>query len=869
MKKTVLHAAILALSMPMTLNALGLGEMTIESALDQPFLAEIEIIDVGSAPLASVRVSLADPENFAEIGLEPAPILGLLTFKIDRNKKGKAVIVVQSTERMTEPYMELVVDMAWPNGQIYKAYTVLLDPPGYQLVFAKAQSSVTYYKKNNAHGQPGVIDKTIVSTAQHNPVNLNDSKKKATYGPTITNESVWQIAQRYKTSEVILPQVVLAIVGANPDAFNKGNLNSLKIGVRLNIPSTEEIAQVPADLATEEVMAHDKAWNEKTSIDHVLAPPYMNAQAASGTNSNIPSLPNTNSSSDSADTNTNAPSINVEPQNSEIPAIPKLTMQSVIPQSTPQLIPTNSAVPVTANNQQQPVVQNKIPQSSEQDATLKAELSITSAAVESVRESNAILMEQLHLLQNQNKKLQEQLDKRDKEIEKMNAQMQVIIKQRTAVASQATPAAPVDNSSSYWPLYLLLLLAAGGGGFAYWYFKIREQSNEESPYLSETPAEPKPFIPLAEPIAISQQEDTSASTNTAGSTVEEKPIEAPDVHEKPVVEKHSTSIEPIEQHLESPEEKIEPSVKKSGRKKQTTVEEPLVSSAPEATLEPEVPEQLETVAPEEPIPELPEEPTKDLIEFDIKTETKDSVKEIPADLSQDSQNEDDNEFISIEPVAEEKIDPVPEVQHEDSEEPIHNGTDVSHDEESTEHDLLEFETSFKEMTEEKADVENPSAEQTKDEDSDMGLDFIPVPVQSAKEDELLKEDAVNADEEPSLDFTTEAPVQEKAPTLGDENHGIDQSITDFFADQNTSENAETAEPKVDKSEESADGETDQTTNPLKSKKALNTLLDLAKTYIGMDDIDSARHSLEEVLEHGSESQKEIAKQLLDEIKDKK
>ncbi|WP_367274391.1 FimV/HubP family polar landmark protein [uncultured Legionella sp.] len=56
-------------------------------------------------------------------------------------------------------------------------------------------------------------------------------------------------------------------------------------------------------------------------------------------------------------------------------------------------------------------------------------------------------------------------------------------------------------------------------------------------------------------------------------------------------------------------------------------------------------------------------------------------------------------------------------------------------------------------------------------------------------------------------------------------------------------------------------------DPLKSTKALNTLLDLAKTYIGMEDFASARHSLDEVLEFGSEAQKEEAIRLLAQIND--
>ena len=437
----------------MTIHAIGLGEMTVKSSIDQPFLAEIELLDVGSAPIVGIKVGVADPENFQQIGLERIAALSLLHFNIEKNAKGKLVIKVDSMERMTEPYMELVVDLIWPNGQLYKAYTVLLDPPGYQLVSTRAHSSPTYYKKvtskNTAHNnEPGVVNKTVITEVQNHRPNLGDGKKKTTYGPTITNENVWQIAQRYKTSETILPQVVLAIVGMNPDAFKDGNLNGLKVGIRLTIPATQEILQVPADLATEEVMAHDKAWNDKSPINHVLSPPYMNGQIT-----NPP------------------PQVNVPPlstadpvKNSKIPAIPKFSVETItpVPGAASKLISNNSIVPVV-NNKLLPDQNNK-QQNSQQDSNMKAEISITTAAVESVRESNALLMEQLHLLQDHNKKLQEQIDKRDKEMALIQSQMKSIMKSRQAVAPQANAQSTNDNSSNLWPLILLLAVAAGGGG---------------------------------------------------------------------------------------------------------------------------------------------------------------------------------------------------------------------------------------------------------------------------------------------------------------------------------------------------------------------------------------------------------------------
>lgn len=788
----------------MSLYGLGLGEMTVKSSLDQPFLAEIELIDVGSAPLMGIRVGVADPENFEQIGMDRAAVLSLLHFKIEKNEHGKFIVLVQSVERMTEPYMEVVVDLTWPHGQLYKAYTVLLDPPGYQLVSTTAQSSPTHYKSGATyHNEPGVINKQVITKVDHNPVSLNDAKKKSTYGPTVTNENIWQIAQRYKTSEVTLPQVVLAIVGTNPDVFVKGNLNGLKIGVRLNIPSTADILNVPADLATAEVMSHDSAWNDKTSINHVLTPPYINIQGMD---------------------------INPSLKNSEIPMIPKLTSQGLSLQGVMQkLIKLNSSIPVITQNQS--IVQPPKPKSIEHNETSKAEISITSAAVESVRESNALLMEQLHLLQDQNKTLQQKLDKRDKQIELIQKQMAVMMKERLAIASQASSSSTNNQPSYFWSLLLLLIAATGGGGFAYWYFRIREEKNKQSPYLTETAIEPRAFVPLVKPVQEEPEAETIIQTVPEPVTPKETNSTA-DLMNVDVVEEPHVSESAAEQAIVK---------KRPGRKKKQPTESSVMTihdteitkARDEEVIKLEEMDEPGSVNRSEPdssheeiIPEtgITDEPQlNDPMEF-----AKTSQEELSRNLS--SEEEPDLPDNEANPVLQE---------------PVHR-------------EVLEFESGLHQsMT--KEPEQNSTKHLSEDaSNQDNALDFY---VPSVEEIDSKKPDNPQNENESAKELVNEA---EQSEHTVDEEHNlnVDKSLSDFFVepektpatDDNAPNTAE-AEPK--------------NTRLLKSTKALDTLLDLAKTYIGMDDFESARHSLDEVLEFGTEDQKIQAQSLLDEIKDKR
>lgn len=428
----------------MSVHALGLGDMKVKSALDQPFLAEIELIDTQSVRITDVKAALANPKNFEHLGIVPSESLGLLYFDVKKNEQGRFVVMIHSIERMSEPYIQLVVDLIWPKGQLYKAYTVLLDPPGYKLVVRTAQSGPTHHKQLiRASGKKK-------TTLENNPgVDTAESPNNDLYGPTTVNENVWQIAQHYKTSETILPQVVLAFVGKNPQAFSNGNLNGLNVGERLKIPSVLEILKVPADLATVEVMAHDKAWNEKTSIDHVLAPPYINGQTA-----------------------TESPAI----EYSKIPPVPQLAQSTFVRSQS-------------MSQSMQPSIQNQTPVNTEQDAMLKAEISITSAAVDSLRESNSMLLEQLHIIQEENKRLHGQLEQRDKEINLIRNQIRIMKKERQSLVAQTSSSAANNSSSNWWPLILLLGIVGGSGVVGVRYFKRREE--QESDELGVTPT-PEP-----------------------------------------------------------------------------------------------------------------------------------------------------------------------------------------------------------------------------------------------------------------------------------------------------------------------------------------------------------------------------------------
>ena len=128
--KTAVRRVLLmsALLSPSALYALGLGEIKLNSALNQPFDADIELVSAAQEDLSALRAALASSDTFQRYGLDKPPFLSDFTFRVVKSG-GRDVLKVTSPRPVTEPFVTLLVEASWPRGRLLREYTVLLDPP--------------------------------------------------------------------------------------------------------------------------------------------------------------------------------------------------------------------------------------------------------------------------------------------------------------------------------------------------------------------------------------------------------------------------------------------------------------------------------------------------------------------------------------------------------------------------------------------------------------------------------------------------------------------------------------------------------------------------------------------------------------------
>lgn len=228
-------------------SALGLGEIHLKSALNQAFDANIDLLSVKADELDGVKVTLASPEAFERAGADRLFILTKLRYEPDLDEAGRPVIHVTTRQAIREPFLNFLIEVNWAKGRLVREYTVLLDPP---VTLDRKPASIKAPAAAPAAMQP---PPPPVSQSSHQALPLavppadpvGDAVASLIganeYGPVMASESLWKIASETKPQGVTVEQMMMALQRKNPQAFVRQNVNNLKRGAILRMPTQEEI----------------------------------------------------------------------------------------------------------------------------------------------------------------------------------------------------------------------------------------------------------------------------------------------------------------------------------------------------------------------------------------------------------------------------------------------------------------------------------------------------------------------------------------------------------------------------------------------------------------------------------------------------
>ena len=300
-KQALSLAVFIAGAYPAASNALGLGDIESSSHLNQPLRAKIELLASAPADASQIQVRLASPEVFNRVGVARPDFLSKLNFT-PTVQSGKPVILVTSDTPIQEPFVNFLLEVSWPQGQLLKEYTVMLDPPvmlqpgntvagGEAAVRAEPKAAGSVRRPQPA--QPAAEQDTgsdAATAPEQAPAPVAASNR--TYRVK-TGDTLFRVASRLQRQGVSNEQMMIALFRANPGAFINNNLNNLRTGATLKAPSSRDVGSVSRAQAKRQIRQQNAEWREfRQSLAKNTVPQQQAASNnAPNTGQNKPSTP--------------------------------------------------------------------------------------------------------------------------------------------------------------------------------------------------------------------------------------------------------------------------------------------------------------------------------------------------------------------------------------------------------------------------------------------------------------------------------------------------------------------------------------------------------------------------------------------------
>ncbi|HZV98289.1 MAG TPA: FimV/HubP family polar landmark protein [Methylophilaceae bacterium] len=282
MHKSKLRWIPLAVSLaflPLAADAAGLGKLTVLSGLGEPLTAEIDLLSTTPEELSSLTAVIAPEEAYALQGVERVALHNTIKIEVVKKPDGTPALKLTTRQPVNDPFLDMLIQVDWSTGRLVREYTVLLDPPGYSNQGGGSSSANTSRTttvapsgKAAASGSVkksgGGSAKSTKKTTAPAPVSEQESNAPIESAPAPTGEeyttargdTLNSIASQMQVEGVSLEQMLVGLYRANKNAF-AGNMNRLKVGQVIRVPSAEELQGVSRKEAAQEIRVQTADWN--------------------------------------------------------------------------------------------------------------------------------------------------------------------------------------------------------------------------------------------------------------------------------------------------------------------------------------------------------------------------------------------------------------------------------------------------------------------------------------------------------------------------------------------------------------------------------------------------------------------------------
>ncbi|MBM68548.1 MAG: hypothetical protein CME43_03610 [Haliea sp.] len=310
--------------------ALGLGELSLNSFLNEPLRAEVGLLDVGNLDQDQIRVRLATADDFDRLGIDRAYFLTGISFEVQVDRNGRGKIILTSEDPVLEPYLDFIVEARWPSGRLLRNYTVLVDPPAFESQGTTVSAS---RRVAEVEGTPEPAATEVEAVPEGTRVGMRESslapgampERNFSAGTAAEpapgarymirrDETLWTIAQRARPEGISVQQAMLEIQRLNPDAFIDGNINRIKAGYIIYLPDSSDVNASETDVAAvlAEVRQQNEDWRAGRASTPSSAGPALRISAGAANDATTPDSTGDGAAATDSDAASNAASAATE-----------------------------------------------------------------------------------------------------------------------------------------------------------------------------------------------------------------------------------------------------------------------------------------------------------------------------------------------------------------------------------------------------------------------------------------------------------------------------------------------------------------------------------------------------------------------------
>jgi pilus assembly protein FimV len=249
------------------LFALGLGDLTVNSSLNEPLDATIQMLGLDGLSENQILTAMGGLEDFERAGIDRVGLIDNVILDVEVLDRERGILHITSAEPVVEPFLNMVISVRWPNGRLMRDYTALIDLP----VFISDQPQTT--PVNVPETPAPARDPAPVPTPAPEPQNFATLEPPAQEEPAVSTvvESAGEDAGAQETIDENIIEDVAEDVAVEEEAVAE------EMGEEEAVEEAPEVAEEPApaaqpDITEPEPVAESVVAFEKSDEEPVSAP---------------------------------------------------------------------------------------------------------------------------------------------------------------------------------------------------------------------------------------------------------------------------------------------------------------------------------------------------------------------------------------------------------------------------------------------------------------------------------------------------------------------------------------------------------------------------------------------------------------------